>query len=163
MPQLNPEAGIPAIQLVQPETSRGKLLDLYLEVYKLHRLPSSHWENWPFCRRYPLSSYATHWRRKGLLMPKGSLVLKISTCPGAESPTGKEKGSLDKSLARVCKAHQKAMSNMVTLEEEIEKLYRMKVRSQPELRPRGRDHLRLEERRKKRCHQVSFTSKPTPS
>ena len=36
-----PEAGIPAIQLVHPEIDREKLLDLYLEVYKLHRLPSS--------------------------------------------------------------------------------------------------------------------------
>ena len=41
MPQLDPEAGIPAIQLVHPETGREKLLDLYLEVYKLHRLPGS--------------------------------------------------------------------------------------------------------------------------
>ena len=41
MPQLNPEAGIPAVQLVQPETSREELLDIYLEVYKLHRLPHS--------------------------------------------------------------------------------------------------------------------------
>ena len=41
MPQLNPEAGIPAIQLVQPETSREEFLDIYLEVYKLHRQPSS--------------------------------------------------------------------------------------------------------------------------
>ena len=32
---------VPAIQLVQPETSREELLDIYLEVYKLHRLPSS--------------------------------------------------------------------------------------------------------------------------
>ena len=41
MPQLNPEADISAIQLVQPETSREELLNIYLEVYKLHRLPSS--------------------------------------------------------------------------------------------------------------------------
>ena len=41
MPQLDPEAGIPAIQLVHPEIGREKLLDLYLEVYNLHRLPSS--------------------------------------------------------------------------------------------------------------------------
>ena len=41
MPQLNPEAGVPTIQLVWPETSREELLDIYLEVYKLHRLPSS--------------------------------------------------------------------------------------------------------------------------
>ena len=40
MPQLNPEAGIPAIQLVGPETTK-ELLEIYLEVYKLHRLPGS--------------------------------------------------------------------------------------------------------------------------
>ena len=41
MPQLNPEADISAIQLVQPETSQEELLDIYLEVYKLCRLPGS--------------------------------------------------------------------------------------------------------------------------
>ena len=41
MPQLKPEAGIPAIELVGPGTSRDKLLEIYLEVYKLHRLPGS--------------------------------------------------------------------------------------------------------------------------
>ena len=41
MPQLDPEAGASAIQLVHPEIGREKLLDLYLEVYKLHRLPGS--------------------------------------------------------------------------------------------------------------------------
>ena len=41
MPQLNPEAGIPAIQLVGPETTKEELLEIYLEVYKLHRLPGS--------------------------------------------------------------------------------------------------------------------------
>ena len=41
MSQLNPEMGIPAVQLVGPETTREELLEIYLEVYKLHRLPSS--------------------------------------------------------------------------------------------------------------------------
>ena len=41
MPQLNPEAGVPAIELVGPETSREELLEIYLEVYKLHWLPAS--------------------------------------------------------------------------------------------------------------------------
>ena len=41
MPQLDPEAGIPAIQLVHLEIDREQLLELYLEVYKLHRLPGS--------------------------------------------------------------------------------------------------------------------------
>ena len=40
MPQLNPEA-VPTIQLVWPETSQEELLDIYLEVYKLHRPPGS--------------------------------------------------------------------------------------------------------------------------
>ena len=41
MPQLDPEAGIPAVQLVHLEIDREQLLELYLEVYKLHRLPGS--------------------------------------------------------------------------------------------------------------------------
>ena len=41
MPQLNPEAGIPSLQLVGPEMTKEELLELYLEVYKLHRLPGS--------------------------------------------------------------------------------------------------------------------------
>ena len=41
LPQLNPEVGIPAVQLVGPETTKEELLELYLEVYKLHRLLGS--------------------------------------------------------------------------------------------------------------------------
>ena len=40
LPQLNSEVGIPTIQLVGPETSK-ELQELYLEVYKLHKLPGS--------------------------------------------------------------------------------------------------------------------------
>ena len=41
MPQLNPELGIPTIQLVGLEMTKKELLDIYLEVYKLHQLPGS--------------------------------------------------------------------------------------------------------------------------
>ena len=41
LPQLNSEVGIPAVQLVGPETSKEELQELYLEVYKLQRLPGS--------------------------------------------------------------------------------------------------------------------------
>ena len=41
MPRLDPEAGIPAVHLVHLEIDREQLLELYLEVYKLHRLPGS--------------------------------------------------------------------------------------------------------------------------
>ena len=32
---------MPTVELVGPETSREELLEIYLEVYKLHRLPGS--------------------------------------------------------------------------------------------------------------------------
>ena len=41
MPRLNPEAGAPTIQLVGPDTTKEELMEIYLEVYKLHRLPGS--------------------------------------------------------------------------------------------------------------------------
>ena len=41
MPQLDPEVGVPAIKLVGPETSREELLEIYLKVSTLHRLPGS--------------------------------------------------------------------------------------------------------------------------
>ena len=41
MPQLDPEVGTPTVQLVHPDIDREQLLELYLEVYKLHRLPGS--------------------------------------------------------------------------------------------------------------------------
>ena len=59
--------------------------------------------------------------------------------------------------------HQKALSTTATLEEEIEKLHWMKARSGPKWRHRDRDSQRPEERRRKRQHQVSFSSQPTAS
>ena len=41
MPQLDPEVRTPAIQLVHLDIKREQLLDLYWDVYKLHRLPGS--------------------------------------------------------------------------------------------------------------------------
>ena len=41
MPQLDPRADLSAVQLVHPMIGRRELLDLYLEVYKLHRSPGS--------------------------------------------------------------------------------------------------------------------------
>ena len=48
MPQLNPEAGAPAIQLVGLEMTWEELLNIYLEVYKLHWLPGSPLESQPY-------------------------------------------------------------------------------------------------------------------
>ena len=57
--------------------------------------------------------------------------------------------------------HWKVLSTAATLEEEIEKLHRMKARSGPKWR--HRDSHRPEERRRKRQCQVSFSSQPTAS
>ena len=150
MPQLNPEADISAVQLVQPETSLEELLDIYLEVYKLCRLPGS---------------------------PPGELVIlkEVSAalpCPSMEEedtpdapkqpnshdlhppwsglPQCERESSLDRSLARVCEAHQKALSATATLEEEIERLYQMRACSGTERRCRDRDSQESGKRRKKR-------------
>ena len=63
----------------------------------------------------------------------------------------------------MCKVRQKALSTTATLEEEIEKLHQMKAHSSSEWRHRDRDSQRLEERRKKRQCQVSFSSQPIAS
>ena len=121
MPQLDPEVGIPTIQLVHLEIDREQLLKLYLEVYKLHRLPGS---------------------------PPGepAILEEISSVmPNIQKPVGPEgfhsprnrlslwerEDSIDRSLARVCKAHRKALLTAATLEEEMERLYRKKARSGP--------------------------------
>ena len=41
LPQLNPEVSVPTVQLVKPQMTKEELLEIYLEVYKLHRLPGS--------------------------------------------------------------------------------------------------------------------------
>ena len=104
MPQLNPEADISTIQLVQPKTSQEELLDIYLEVYKLCTgYPAPHQENWPFWRRYQLPSLATQWRKKTILMLQNSLIPTTFIHPGADHLDVRE-SLLDRSLARVCRS-----------------------------------------------------------
>ena len=78
-------------------------------------------------------------------------------------PHRKRETSVDRTLDRVRKVHQKALSATATLEEEIEKLHRIRGHSQSEVRPKSRDHRRSEGMWEERCHQVSFANEPTPS
>ena len=126
--------GIPTVQLVHLEIDREQLLELYLEVYKLHRLPGS-----------PPGEPA--------ILEEISSVLPCRPpeekgTPNSQKPVGQEgfhlpwnrlslrewEDSIDRSLARVCEAHRKALSTAMTLEEEIERLYRKKAHSGPEQR-----------------------------
>ena len=60
--------------------------------------------------------------------------------------------------------HQKVLSATTALEEEIERLSRMRAPSQLGVRSRSWDHQRSKgEVQKKRCCQVSFVDEPAPS
>ena len=132
MPQLDPEAGIPTIQLVHLEIDREQLLELYLEVYKLHRLPGSPpgeptilEEISSILPRHPPEEKGTPDIQKpvgseGFHLPKNRLSL-----------WEQEEDSIDRSLARVHEAHRKALWTAATLEEEMERLYRKKAHSGP--------------------------------
>ena len=141
LPQLNPEAGIPAIQLVGPETSKEELQELYLEVYKLHRLPRSP-PGEPALLEEVLSSLKDHqgW--------KGEKASTATVRPHPEDPhsstsgipqKGKRDSLVERSLATVCEAHQKALAMAATLKEEIERLSHTWGCSEMRVRSKSRD------------------------
>ena len=142
MPQLNLEVGVPAIELVGTETSREELIELYLEVYKLHRLPGS-----------PLGELAVaeevlaafpDWLQRREEAPQA----QAQPSPGDSHPSRSRKphweweSSVDRSLTRMHEVHWKALSTMTALEEEIERLSQMMAHSQSRVRLRSWDHRR---------------------
>ena len=134
MPQLDPEAGIPAIQLVHLEIDREQLLELYLEVYKLQRLPGSPPGELAILEE--ISSIFPHHPPEEKGTPN---IQRLLSLEGFHSPWNRPslwewEDSIDRSLARVHEAHRKALSTVATLEEEIERLYRKKAHSGPEQR-----------------------------
>ena len=148
MPQLDPEVGIPSIKMVHLEIDREKLLDLYLEVYKLHRLPSSPPGELAILKEVSSALPCHSLEEKGTPDAQRLPNPEDFHPPWSRPSWLEREGSLDRSLARVCKAHWKVLSTAATLEEEIEKLHRMKAHSSPKWR--HRDSHRPEERRRKR-------------
>ena len=123
MPQLNPEADISAIQLVQPKTSQDELLNIYLEVYKLHRLPGSPPGELAILKEVsaalPCHSMEEEDNPDTPKQPNSHDLHP----PQSRLPQCERESLLDRSLARVCKVHRKALSAATTLEEEMERLY----------------------------------------
>ena len=166
LPQLNPEVGIPAVQLVGPETTKEELLEVYLEVYKLHRLPGSP-PGEPAISEEVLSSLPDHQRHDKEEGPTATAQ------PHAEGPhssrscashRGRKDDSVEGSLATVHDAHQKVLATVSTLEEEIEKLSHNQAQSQSRAGSKSRDHWwQSREGKKKRCCQVWFEDQPAPS
>ena len=163
MPQLNPEVGVPTVQLVGLETTKEELLEMYLEVYKLHRLPRSP-PGEPAILEEVMASLPDHPKREGDKTPEASMQPHPggSQSPRSSAPHRRRNDdSMEQSLATVCAAHQKALAMVATLEEEIERL--SQNRNHPQLRARSKsmDCWRLsKERQKRRCHQVCFTDEP---
>ena len=134
--------GIPAVQLVGPEMSKEELLELYLEVYKLHSLPGSP-PGEPAILEEVLSSLPDHQRceEEKALATTASPCLEGPHSSRSSTPhKGKIEDPVERSLAMVCKAYQKALAIAATLEEEIERLSRTWNHSEPRVRSKSRDH-----------------------
>ena len=109
MPQLNPEVDISTIQLVPPKTSWEELLDIYLEVYKLRRLPSSP-PGEPAILKEVSAALPCHSMEEedNPDAPKQPNSHDLHP-PQSRMPQRERESSLDRSLARVRKAHRKAL------------------------------------------------------
>ena len=117
MPQLNPEAGIPAVQLVGLETTKEELLEIYLEVYKLHRLPGSP-PGEPAILEEIMASVPDHPQSEEDQTHEAA----VQPHPGGSHSSRsiapcrrKNNDSVERSLAMVCEAHQKALAALYQL------------------------------------------------
>ena len=149
MPQLDPRVDLSAIQLVHPMIGRRELLDLYLEVYKLHRLPGSPLGELAILQEIS-SAISDPTSEEEQSASARSSSSHEDLCPPEDQHPCQERGrALDRSLARVCKVHWQALSTTATLEEEIERLCQIQVCSTPEWRPRSETQRRLDRKRKR--------------
>ena len=126
---------VSAIQLVGPQTSKKEIQSLYLKVYKQQRLLGSPPGELELMEEV-VSSFNDHqgWKQR---KPTGIQPHRSQT-PGR----GRRESLVERILANVREAHQKALAMVVALEEEIEWLSYPLIRSQPEVRThsRSRDH-----------------------
>ena len=160
-PQLNPEAGIPAIWLVGLETSKEDLQELYLEVYKLHRLPGSP-PGEPALLEEVLSSLEDHQWQEGEKASAATVRLHLEDpypSRGGAPHKGKRDSSAERSLATIHEAHQKVLAMAATLEEEIESLSH--TQNCPEVRVRSKSRecqgCSREEQKRRHCQVQSRT------
>ena len=166
MPQLNPEAGAPAVQLAGPETTKEELLEIYLKVYKLHRLPGSPPRE-PAILEEIMASVPDHpcseedQTCEATVQPRpGGSHSSRSSAPHRR----KNNDLVERSLATVCEAHQKALATISTLEKEIERLNHTQACLQSRARSKSRDHQKLSGKgQKRRCCQVRFADEPALS
>ena len=167
LPKLDPEADVPTIQLVDPQTMRDEIQSLYLEVYKQQRLPGSPPRE-PELTEEVASSFEDHQGQKkeetsGAIArpwPTDAQPMRSRT-PGR----GRRETSVERSFAMVREAHQKMLATGAALEGEIERLSCSLPQSQPEVsaRSKSRDFQghRTMERKRRHC-QVWLEGHPAP-
>ena len=165
MPQLNPEAGIPAVQLMGLETTKEELLEIYLEVYKLHRLPGSPpgkpaiWEEiMAKIPDHPCSEEDQTREAAVQSYPRGSHSSR------SRAPHRRNNDSIGQSLSIMQEAHQKVLAAVSTIEREIKRLHCTRAQSQWRARSKSGDRCRPSGEGQKRRHcQVRFADEPAPS
>ena len=140
MPQLNLEVGLPTVQLVGLETTKEELLEIYFEVYKLHRLPRSP-PGVPAILKEVMVSLPDSPRCK----EEKTQVATVQPHPGSShfsrggAPHGRRNNnSMERSLATVHKEHQRVLAAVTTLEEEIERLSQTRNHSKSRARSKSR-------------------------
>ena len=147
---------ISAIQLVGPQTSRKEIQSLYLEVYKQQRLPGSPPGESELMEEV-VSSFNDCQGQKQRKAPETAARSWPTDVQPPRSQTpgrGRRESSVERSLANMREAHQKALATAAALEEEIDQLSCPLIRSQPEVRThsRSRDCWIHESRGQKRRH-----------
>ena len=155
LPKLDPKADISAIQLVGPHTSREEFKSLYYEVYKLQRLLGSP-QRARTCgrsgvlpRRLPGAGGGEMPKTKGEPNPTDVWP------PSSRAPRrGRRDASMERRFTEVREAHQKALTMVAALEEDIEQLSCPLTRSWLEAwaHSRSQDCHRWRSRGQKRRH-----------
>ena len=113
---------MPAVELVGPETSREELLEIYLEVYKLHRLPGSPPGELAILEEVLAAIPDWLHRREEAPQARAQPTPGDSKPSRSRNPCWEQESLVDRSLTRMREAHQRALSTATTLEEEIERL-----------------------------------------
>ena len=165
LPKLNPEVDVSTIQLVGLQMMREKIQSLYLEVYKQQRLLGSPPRE-PELMEEVVSSFKDWqgWKEEETSGTTARPWLTDAWPSRSRTPgRGRRDTSVERSLATLREAHQKALATVAALEGEIERLSYPLPWSQLGVRARSksRDHqAQGAMEQKRRYHQVQLEGCP---
>ena len=129
LPKLDPEADIPAVQLVGPQMKKKEIESLYYNVYKLWRLPGSPPRE-PELVAEVVSSLedCQRWEQREMPHMLGEPKSIGIQTHGIRTPRGRD-ASKERSLAKVREAHCSALAAAAALEGETEWLSHTLIQS----------------------------------